>query len=155
MLPKDDYLRVVRDAPLVSLDLILRDPQGLVLIGLRNNRPAQGWWFVPGGVIRKDETLHWGFQRVSLAEIGQSIERNNARFLGAYEHLYSDNFAGEPGFGTHYIVLAHLVDLGERPLHLPRDQHQAYRWVSLDELGSDPSIHPNTRAYAESLRILT
>jgi colanic acid biosynthesis protein WcaH len=91
MLPKDDYLRVVRDAPLVSLDLIVRDPQGLVLIGLRKSRPAQDWWFVPGGVIRGDETFDWAFRRIGLPQIGQSVARGAARPLGVREHLSGDS----------------------------------------------------------------
>ena len=152
MLSKDDYLRVVRDAPLVSLDLVVRDPQELVLVGLRQNRPARGSWFVPGGVIRKDETLDRAFRRIGAAEIGSSVERADARLLGVYEHLYPDNFADEPGFGTHYIVLAHLIVLAERPQQLPADQHRAYRWVSMQELAADPAIHPYTRAYAGGLK---
>jgi colanic acid biosynthesis protein WcaH len=36
----------------VSIDLIVRDADGRVLLGLRNNRPARDWWFVPGGIVR-------------------------------------------------------------------------------------------------------
>ena len=141
MLSTEDYLRVVRDAPLVSLDLIARDPCGLVLLGLRENRPAQGSWFVPGGAIRKGESLDQAFRRITDAELGVTLERADARLVGVYDHLYADNFAGLPGFGTHYIVLAHEITLASRPARLPVQQHRAYRWVSVDELASDRTIH--------------
>jgi hypothetical protein len=41
-------------APLVSIDLIIRDNADRVLLGLRNNEPAKGYFFVPGGIILKD-----------------------------------------------------------------------------------------------------
>ena len=70
LLPRADWLQVVRHAPLVSIDLILRDAQGRVLLGLRENEPARGLWFVPGGVIRKDETLDAAFSRIARNELG-------------------------------------------------------------------------------------
>ena len=114
MLSREDFLQLVRNAPLVSIDLIVRDAQGRVLLGLRNNRPAQGWWFVPGGIVRKGERLEQAFRRISEAELGSVHELSAARSLGHYEHLYDDNFAGEPGFGTHYVVLAWELDAAAR-----------------------------------------
>jgi len=52
--------------PLVSIDLIVirQGDQGRELqLGLRNNRPVQGWWFTPGGRIRKNEPLASALQR--------------------------------------------------------------------------------------------
>ena len=74
-----------------------------------------------------------------------------ARSLGQYEHLYEDNFAGEPGFGTHYVVLAWELTLPPGAVNFPRQQHRNYRWVALEVLARDPAIHPNTRAYAAQL----
>ena len=39
-LSREDFLTVVRLAPLVSLDLVVTNPRGEVLVGLRTNRPA-------------------------------------------------------------------------------------------------------------------
>ena len=154
MLTREDYLQVVRSTPLVSVDLIVRDVEDLVLLGLRLNRPAQGVWFTPGGVVRKDETLDIAFRRISDAELGMKLERADAALVGVYEHLYPDNFAAEPGFGTHYIVLAHEIRLASAPPVLPAEQHRAYRWVTLDELASDAMVHPYARGYAKALRPL-
>jgi colanic acid biosynthesis protein WcaH len=151
MLSCEAFLEVVRNAPLVSIDLVVRDPQGRVLLGLRNNRPASGWWFVPGGVVRKDERLAQAFRRISQTELGNVQKFAAARFLGPFEHLYEDNFAGEPGFGTHYVVLAFELGLPADAGAFPDQQHRDYRWVTVDELGLDATIHPNTQAYATSL----
>src|SRR5262245_59439512 len=94
MLSREAFLEVVRNAPLVSIDVVVRDARGSVLVGLRNNRPARGWWFVPGGVIRKNERLEQAFRRISQAELGGAQELAATRFLGPFEHLYEDNFAG-------------------------------------------------------------
>ena len=46
---RDEFVLVVRNAPLVAIDLIIRDPDRCVLVGLQTNEPAKGKWFVPGG----------------------------------------------------------------------------------------------------------
>jgi hypothetical protein len=45
MLAEDTFKKIVASTPLVSIDLLVRDTQGNILLGKRVNRPAQGaWW---------------------------------------------------------------------------------------------------------------
>ena len=69
-LKKDELAQVVRNTPLVAIDLIIRDPDRCVLVGLRPKEPAKGKWFVPGGVVRKYEQLTDAFARIVKTEIG-------------------------------------------------------------------------------------
>jgi 8-oxo-dGTP pyrophosphatase MutT (NUDIX family) len=64
------FADVVRFAPLVSIDLVIRDPDGAMLVGMRSSAPAKGFWFVPGGRIRKNETIRNAFARILKAETG-------------------------------------------------------------------------------------
>ncbi len=48
-LDRDTFKTIIDTTPLVSIDLLLRNAQGQILVGKRVNRPAQGFWFVPGG----------------------------------------------------------------------------------------------------------
>jgi len=149
-LDRDAFAAVVRDTPLVSIDLIVRDPAGRVLVGRRTNQPARGCWFVPGGRIRKDERIADAFTRIARDELGIERTVDDAAFRGVFEHLYDTNFAGIGGFGTHYVVLAYDVGLPEPPADLPVDQHSDYRWACPAELLSDPDVHANTKAYFTS-----
>jgi colanic acid biosynthesis protein WcaH len=146
-LSTQDFLTVVRLAPLVSLDLVVLNPGGQVLVGLRTNRPAEGYWFVPGGRIQKDERLDAAFRRLTGEELGRPLSLSDASPLGVYEHLYEDNFAGEPGVSTHYVVIAHRLVLDLDLAALPGAQHARWRWMHPDELRDDPTVHANTRAY--------
>ena len=56
-LDKSTFTTVIDSSPLVSIDLVVLDREGNVLLGERLNRPAQGYWFVPGGRITKNESL--------------------------------------------------------------------------------------------------
>ncbi len=145
-LPAADWLEVVARAPLVSIDLLVRDAQGRILVGLRRNQPAAGTWFVPGGVIRKGETLDAAFARITHAELGRSHARRDASLRGVFEHHYRENFLQAPGIGTHYVVLAHDLQIGDAPA-LPADQHESWRWMTASALREHPQVHPNTRAY--------
>lgn len=146
-LDREDFLTVVRLTPLVSIDLIARAPDGSVLVGLRANAPARDTWFVPGGRVCKDERLDEAFRRIAREELGVELERASATFVGVYEHLYPDNVAGEPGYGTHYVVLAHEVALDPARLSAPDAQHRRWRWLATAELRADPAVHAHVRAY--------
>lgn len=145
-LPRAEWLEVIRQAPLVSIDLILQDPQGRVLLGWRNTAPARHCWFVPGGAVRKDETLDAALARISLTELGEPLRRADGQLLGVFEHHYPDNFADVDGVSTHYIVLAHQFRFTHSPQ--PADlQHERFQWFSPAELLSDTRVHPNVKAY--------
>lgn len=140
------FKTVVASTPLISMDLIVRSRDDQVLLGLRTNRPAQGFWFVPGGRICKDETFEHAFVRLTEMELGKPLTLSKAKFLGPYQHLYSDNFSGTQ-FSTHYVVLGYEI-YGDIALdNLPAEQHQHYRWWAVEELLSSDLVHPNTKAY--------
>ncbi|MDE1183038.1 GDP-mannose mannosyl hydrolase [Paraburkholderia sp.] len=148
MLNAPDFLDVVRMTPLVSIDLIVWDTAGRVLLGRRRNRPALGTWFVPGGRIRKGERLDEAFTRIVDAELGiASMERSAARFGGLFEHLYSDNFAAQEEITTHYIVLAYALSLASTASVGRFDQHSEYAWLAPEELLARDDVHENAKAY--------
>lgn len=150
-LDRADFLHLVRTGPLVSVDLVARDAAGRALVGWRVNRPARDAWFVPGGRVYKGERLDDAFRRITDAELGRPFERGAQRFLGVYEHLYDDNGLDAPGVGTHYVVLAYELAVGDG-VAPPDAQHSAYRWMTVAELLAEPAVHANTRAYFESPR---
>lgn len=140
------FRTVVDSTPLVSIDLVLRSKIGEVLLGYRNNRPAQEFWFVPGGRIMKNETLDQAFSRIALDELGLSLNRTDAIMLGVYEHIYEDSIFGS-GIGTHYVVLAYEVSVTLDKSQLPISQHSEYQWWSEGDLISAPEVHVNTKSY--------
>jgi colanic acid biosynthesis protein WcaH len=143
------FADVVRLAPLVSIDLVIKDPDGDVLVGLRTNAPAKGFWFVPGGRIRKNETIRNAFARILQAEIGARAAFDDARFLGVFEHFYPDDRYGR-SCGTHYVVLGYELRFASRP-HIVLDaQHDLHRWMSEAELLGAADVHENTKAYFAS-----
>lgn len=102
-----DFAHIVRIAPLISIDLVLHDPDRRVFVGRRTNEPAMGFVFAPGGVVRKNEKIACAFERVLAAETGLAVPRSAAQLLGVYEHFHPTNRFHDPSFDTHYVVLAY------------------------------------------------
>nr|WP_281496481.1 GDP-mannose mannosyl hydrolase [Ferrimonas balearica] len=148
VLSVDTFKMVVSSTPLISIDLIIKDSAGRVLLGKRSNRPAQGDWFVPGGRVLKDELLEAAYHRLLYNELGVS-SAVKAKFIGVYQHFYSDNFSGSD-FSTHYVVLAYQLSLDGECLNLPIEQHSEYRWFKKEELLNCEQVHCHTKWYFQS-----
>jgi colanic acid biosynthesis protein WcaH len=144
-LDKEIFTTVLQSTPLVALDFIVYNTEGKVLLGQRLNRPAQGYWFVPGGRIYKNEAIAAAFSRLTLAELGQQFVYSQAQLLGIYDHFYTDSVFGE-GISTHYVVAAHQFTVQQLE-HLPEVQHDSYAWFDREQLLLNDLVHPNTKAY--------
>lgn len=144
MLPLNTFKTVIESSPLVSIDLIVRNSEGKILLGQRTNRPAKGYWFVPGGRILKDESFEHAFKRLIKAEL--DLRDVSSCFKGVYQHFYDDNFS-EDKFTTHYVVLAYEINFDGELSSLPVEQHSGYQWFSESELLVNESVHHHSKWY--------
>ena len=156
VLPAREFAAAVAALPLVSVDWVVTNPEGQLLLGRRTNAPARGWWFTPGGRIRKNEPLARALQRVGQDELGLEADfcaqvLGNARLMGAWDHFYP-NSAFDPEVSTHYVNLPHWLPLSwaeVAQLVLPiGEQHSAWQWMPLKEVAENPIVHPYVQPYA-------
>ena len=145
-LDESTFKTVIASTPLISIDLVVKNTKGEYLLGYRNNRPAQGFWFVPGGRVLKDETMDKAFIRLSKNELGVSMTRQQADFLGPFEHFYDDYVFGED-VTTHYVVLGYALTLDIDLASLPSDQHNKYAWFSADDMLRREDVHTHSKWY--------
>ncbi len=146
-----DFVAAVGALPLVSVDLVVVNPAGQLLLGQRRNAPARAWWFTPGGRVRKNEPFVSCLQRVAVTELGlQASAVQGARLMGVWDHFYEDSaFSAE--VSMHHVNLPHVLRL-ERPLDmtaLPSDQHSAWRWQDAAAAAEADDVHPYVRVYAQ------
>lgn len=150
-------LQVVKNAPLVSIDLIIRNKEKQYLVGLRNNAPAQDTWFVPGGRIFPEWDIETALLKIIKKELDKEFSCSKEishDFLGIYEHPYpNDNVAKIPGIDTKYIVLAYELELSIPVEDLPIKQHREWRWLHIPELLLLDGLHPNARRYFEEAAV--
>ena len=140
------FTTIVENTPLVSIDLIIENSDGKILLGKRLNRPARNMWFVPGGRILKDETISRAFSRISIEELGKEYDLSTSHFLGVYEHFYPDNF-GDKNFTTHYVVLGYRLELDLDIKQFPTSQHDDYRWWERSSLLDSDDVHEHSKWY--------
>jgi len=100
------------------LDLVVKNQQGQALLGFRTNRPPQGYWFVPGGRIQKNESMKTVFIRLCENQLGLTCAIKLAKCLCPYEDFYDDSVFGER-VSTHYVVLGYEIVVDESQLSLP------------------------------------
>lgn len=102
-IPQGEWETIVRHVPIVSVDLVVECPDGIVL-GKRANEPAKGEWFVPGGRVRKGEALEDAVIRVAREELNTTVEIREQ--LGVFEHLYDESDVGD---SKHYVANGYRV----------------------------------------------
>lgn len=147
-LTKQEFLEVVERTPLVSIDFLIRDSEGNVLLGFRRQAPAKNSWFVPGGRIKKGEPRVDAMARILKRELKLILRPEDALFRGVYEHRYDDNVSENGQFGTHYVVLAYELNLDRKCLSLvPTRDHSDWKWLSVPALRRDECVHEKTRDF--------
>lgn len=142
----DIWGAVVRNVPIPSVDLIVRTNGG-ILLARRQNEPAKGEWFVPGGRVQKGEKLTDTVMRVAKIELGVKV--NIEQQLGAYDHLYAESDIPKSG-GKHYVAHGYVVSPESESFELD-SQHDQVRVFTEDNL---PELHKYVKKYIDDVEFL-
>jgi colanic acid biosynthesis protein WcaH len=73
MIPDKYFKIIVKYTPLISVDLIVKH-RDEVLLGKRVNKPAKDYYFTPGGIIRKNETINDAIIRIAKMELNIKLK---------------------------------------------------------------------------------
>ena len=138
----ETFKTVIENTPLVSVDLIVKNEEK-VLLGKRVNRPAKDYWFTLGGRVLKNEMINSAIKRIAKVELGIELT-STPKFIGTFEHLYDDSIFDH--VTTHYVNLGYEVELSGLE-DLPKDQHNEYRWFGLEELMESDEVHGYVKDY--------
>ena len=122
-IPQTEWKTIVENAPLVSVDLLI-EHEGGVLLGKRENEPAKGEWFVPGGTVLKNESRTDAVDRVAIEELGEPVVIDDC--LGCYEHFY-DCSEIDGVRSKHYLATAYRCHFqSEDPTITADEQHSGF-----------------------------
>jgi colanic acid biosynthesis protein WcaH len=143
MLDNQTFKTVVSSTPLISIDLLVKK-DNKILLGKRINKPAQGYLFSIGGRVYKNESIQQATARIAKTELNIELKLT-PKFAGVFEHFYNDGIY--KGVSTHYINLAYEVDINNEMLNLPTEQHNEYQWLSIDELLKSKQVHKYVKDY--------
>ena len=143
MLSPETFKTVINSTPLISIDLLVKK-DNKILLGKRINKPAQGYLFSIGGRVYKNESIQQATARIAKDELNIELKLT-PKFIGVFEHFYDDGIY--KGVSTHYINLAYEVDINNEMLNLPTKQHNEYQWLSIDELLKSKQVHKYVKDY--------
>lgn len=116
MIPPDQYAYILQNLPIVCVDVAILF-HGKVLLIKRNDEPAKGEWWLPGGRLFKGETLEDCALRKAIEEVGLNCE-----LIQAIYHASTD-------FGSvHSVNFCYLLRAKDDNVVL--DSHSsAYKWI--------------------------
>ena len=142
MLDNQTYKIVINSTPLISIDLLVKN-NNKILLGKRVNKPALGDFFSIGGRVYKNETINNAMSRIAKDELNIELKLEPS-FVGIFEHFYDDSiYQGET---THYVNLAYEIEI-EETLNLPFEQHNEYQWFTIDEILKSAKVHKYVKDY--------
>ena len=140
----EDYLQIVKNTQIVSVNIIVFNKTGQVLLGYRNSAPARRRWSVPGGRVRKHEKIPDAVKRIAKEQMGHELEHDKE--LGVFFHSYDDNFDNNR-FGTQCIVFAVAIHLKELVKFVKSDEHAVLHWWSVPDLKTNVCVAQHTKDY--------
>lgn len=136
-IPDDLYMQILDKMPIACVDIAIV-ARGSVLLVIRADQPARGQWWVPGGRVRKGETMRQAAQRKAVEEVG--IECHVGPILHTAETIFED---GPRGIPVHSINSCFLCYPCSDDWDVVLDgHHEEYRWT--DTISND--LHPYVQA---------
>lgn len=82
-------------------------------MGKRINKPAKDFLFTIGGRIYKNEKIYNAKKRILNDELNLNIENLDLKFVGIFEHFYTDSFLSD-NISTHYVNFAYEIKICKR-----------------------------------------
>jgi colanic acid biosynthesis protein WcaH len=142
MLDNQTFKTVINSTPLISIDLLVKK-DNKILLGKRINKPAQSYLFSIGGRVYKNETINGAMMRIAKNELNIML-KFTPRFIGVFEHLYDDSIYQD--VSTHYVNLAYEIEIEDTP-NPPTEQHNEYQWLTINELLKSEQVHKYVKDY--------
>ena len=121
------YNKIVKLIPIVSVEAAIQI-EGAFLLLKRNNQPAKGEWWFPGGRIKKGETLQQALIREVKEETGLTITQH--KLINVYSRVFPER---------HDITIAYLCRAEKQEITL-NNEHQEYKLLSNPPDGLHPYI---------------
>lgn len=149
LIPTEQFKTVVEYTPLISINLVTMY-QDKVLLGKRVNKPALGFYFTTGGIVRENESLTDVQKRIAKDELGIELTKE-VEFIGVFEHFYDDGIFDD--ISTYYVNHGHFLQLDKEITKLPQKQHNEYRWFTIEELMNSNEVHKYVKDYFKNLNL--
>ncbi len=127
-LPSSLFNEIMKSLPIVSVEALIVTADGLLFLK-RKIKPAKGEWWLPGGRIRKNESLLDALRREVKEET--KLELTDCRLINVYSRVFPER---------HDITIAYLCTCKGNYVTL-NEEHSEYAFFK--QLPID--LHPYMR----------
>ena len=111
-IPSELYDQIAKCMPIVSVEAVIVMDDSLLFLR-RNNQPAKGEWWFPGGRIHIGESLEQALHREIKEETG--LEIISYKFINVYSRVFPER---------HDITIAYLCKCKEDKIILDNEHSQ-------------------------------
>ena len=133
------YIEILRNMPIVTVDLIILDKkkENLLLFN-RLNEPMKNIFYTPGGRVYKNETLDNAILRKTQEELCLSLSINDVKFLGHVEEFFTNSAFDNVSSHCINFIYQYILDSPILKLDL---QHSEHKWFNIN----DVTLHKNIK----------
>ncbi len=124
VIPDNLYDLIIHSIPIACVDVAII-AKGSVLLVKRNDSPAKGEWWLPGGRVFKGETMRQTAKRKALEEVG--IECHVGPIIHTAETIFPDGPNGIPVHSINSCFM--LYPVGDFEVRLD-SHHDLYEWTN-------------------------
>jgi colanic acid biosynthesis protein WcaH len=121
MIENELYNKMVENLPILCVDGFIIS-NGKILLLKRNNKPAQGQWWVPGGRVLKNEKLENAILRKIKDETNLDVKI--IEILDICETIFENK---------HTVNICYLLSTDDLNIKL-NSEHSEYIWFELEKL---------------------
>ena len=126
-IPSALYDQITKCMPIVSVEAVIIMDEALLFLR-RNNQPAKGEWWFPGGRIRKGESFEQALRREVKEETG--LEISVYKFINVYSRVFPER---------HDITVAYLCKCKKGKVKL-NIEHSEYGFFKIMPIGLNPYL---------------
>lgn len=127
------FKKIHQVLPVLCVDIVVTHGRKFLLVK-RNNVPARGLWWPPGGRLLKNERFVHAAQRKLREETG--LRGELPRFLGTAEHFSDPGYF--KGFNSHTVTFVFQISVKRASMVKLDAQSSGFKWFGV----INPSWHP-------------
>jgi colanic acid biosynthesis protein WcaH len=138
MIPPSEYLQILKNVPIACVDLLIIHNNKCLLLK-RDNEPANGEYWFPGGRINKLETIKDAAIRKAKEETNLDCEF--IQVISAEESIFPKNENMDTDVHT-VNICCYLIPKDIKSLKIDK-LHNDYKWVNRQNKIYHPAVnHP-------------